>query len=86
MRIKTENTLYGDKREYASLEEYAECRLDGDDYGTGAIEAAADTAANNSKAIGRLLGLLVDKGLIAPKEAAVVVEGYISGTIEFLES
>ena len=81
MKITTEN--YGTKREYTSLEEYAKCRLDGDDYGMGQMEATTATAENNSKAIGRLLDLLADKSLITAEEAATIVEGYMSGSATF---
>ena len=78
MKMKTES--YGEVREYKSLEDYAEFKLDGNDYGKGAMEAATDTARNNSQAIGRLLDLMAEKGLVSAQEAATVVEGYISGS------
>lgn len=81
MKIKTE--IYGTKHEYGSLEEYAEYRLDGDDYGKGQMEATTDTAKNNSKAIGRLLDFLANKKLLTAKEAVTIVEGYLSGTATF---
>ena len=49
MKIRTDS--YGNVREYDSLEVYAAHKLDGDDYGVGRLEAAAATAANNSRAI-----------------------------------
>lgn len=81
MKMKTES--YGEVRRYQSLEDYAESKLDGDDYGKGAMEAAADTARNNSQAIGRLLDLMAEKGLVSAEEAATVVEGYMSGSTAF---
>ena len=81
MKMRIEN--YGQAREYNSLEDYAESKLDGDDHGKGAMEAAADTARNNSQAIGRLLDLMADKGLVSAEEAATIVEGCISGSAVF---
>lgn len=81
MKLKSDN--YGTVREYGSLEEYAEYRLDGDDYGKGAMEAATDTARNNSRAIGRLLDHLAEKGLLNAAEVSNIVEGW-SGNNEFV--
>lgn len=83
MKIKT--CRYGEKREYNSIEEYAEQRLDGSDYDVGQLEAAVTTARNNSGAIGRLLDLLADKGLVNAEDAGNIIEGYVSGSIEFEE-
>ena len=81
MKISTER--WGEKREYNSLEEYAEYRLDGDDHGKGQMEAATDTARNNSKAIGRLLDLLATKNLVTAEEVATIIDGYFSGSACF---
>jgi len=81
MKIKIEN--YSQVREYDSLEDYAESKLDGDDYGKGTMEAAADTARNNSQAIGRLLDLMADRGLVSAEEAATIVGEYTSGSAVF---
>lgn len=66
---------YGSKQKYESLEQYAERRLDGGDHGKGAMGATADTATNNSKAIGRLLELLAIQGSVSAEGAVIIVEG-----------
>ena len=81
--MKITRTRYGETTEYVSLEQYAEYRLDGDDYGKGAMEAAADTARNNSKAIGRLLDLLSEKHLVTAEEVAAILEEYVDGSAVF---
>ena len=81
MRIKIES--YGEVCEYESLKDYAELMLDGDDYGNGVIEATANTARNNSQAIGRLLDLMAEKGLVSAEEITTVVEGYMPGVAIF---
>ena len=81
MKIRTDS--YGNVREYDSLEVYAAQKLDGDDYGVGRLEAAAATAANNSRAIGRLLDILAAKNMISADEAVKAVEGFFNGTADF---
>lgn len=81
--MKITRTRYGDTTEYSSLEQYAEGHLDGDDYGKGAMEAAADTARNNSKAIGRLLDLLSEKHLVTAEEVVATIEGWVNGSAVF---
>jgi len=81
MKITTE--CYGTKREFASIEEYTEYRLDGYDYGVGQIEATTAIAKNNAKALGRLLDLLVTKGLVTAEETGTVVGGRLWGTAAF---
>ena len=66
---------YGTKREYASIEQYAEAKLDGADYDGGIIEATAATAQNVSEALGRLLDFLADKGMITAADVGYIVEG-----------
>mgnify|MGYP000951285774 CR=1 FL=1 len=81
MKIRTDS--YGNLREYESLENYAANQLDGDDYGVGRLEAAAATAENNSRAIGRLLDILAAKNVITADEAVKTVEGFFNGTADF---
>lgn len=62
---------------FASFEELAEGALDGSGYETGRLEAAAQTADNSAAAIGKLIELLVSKGVIAPREGVeVLTDGY----------
>ena len=81
MKIQTDD--YGKVQEWQSLMEYAELKLDGDDYGKGRLEAAEDTARNNSKAIGRLLDLMADKGIVSANEVVIIIEGFISSDAVF---
>lgn len=74
--MKVQIDDYGTKREYNSLEQYALLKLDGDDYGMGAVEAVTVTARQNSEAIGRLLDLMTEKGLISIDDAIAVIKGY----------
>lgn len=46
-----------------------EHQLDGEDYGRGAMEATEHTARNNSRAIGRLLWVLMARGVISEQDA-----------------
>lgn len=82
--MKLKDTLFGKEILYASLAEYAEAKLDGNDYGVGTLEAAAYTAENNSKAIGRLLDYLADKGKIDVETVNFIV-GDVQDNIEFIE-
>ena len=43
--------------------------LDGDDYDDGAFEAVERTAANNSKAIGAIIEVLFNNGMLTEKDA-----------------
>ena len=74
------------KDEYKNFEQCAKSRLNGDDYspGLGQIEVLTATAENNSRAIGRLLDLLVSKNQISHKEAAKVLIEYFDGDIEVI--
>lgn len=85
--MKISITEYGVVRVFDDLEDYAELKLDGDDYERerGAIEAAAATAANNSKAIGRLLDVFAGKGLLSASEVVNVLDdSYSSPDAEFI--
>lgn len=82
MKLKINDPFH---KEYSSLEEYAETCLNGDDYGKGALEAVADTSSNNSKAIGRLLDTLADKGILLPEEVVNIIEGWTRYSAEFIK-
>jgi len=69
---------FGRVRVYDDLEDYAEAKLDGSECERGALEEAAATAANNSKALGRLLDLFAERGLISSDNVTYIVEGYTS--------
>jgi len=66
---------YGGKPRNTTLADHATRALDGDDYGRGQLEAAAATADNNSRAIGRLLTVLVEKGVIGLDDAETILGG-----------
>lgn len=72
------------EKKYSSFEQYARTVLNGDDYGIGQLEAACRTAENNSEAIGRLVGILFEKGLLTGGEACEVISGY-HGEIEVIK-
>lgn len=56
-----------------SIEDFADYCLDGWRFVDGSIEAAAATGENVSKALGRLLDLLAQKGLLNAREVLMVV-------------
>ncbi len=64
-------------REYYSIGDLAQQRLNGEDYDRGILEAVEATAKNNSIAIGRLLETLVglDKGVLQLSDVCDVL-GY----------
>jgi hypothetical protein len=68
-------STYGGTPRHTSLEDHAIRALDGDDYGRGLLEAAAATAANNSRAIGRLLTVLAEKEAIDLDDAETILGG-----------
>jgi hypothetical protein len=82
MKLKINDPLH---KEYASLAEYVETCLNRDDYDKRALEAAADTASNNSKAIGKLLDTLADKGILFPEEVVNIIEGWTRYSAEFIK-
>ena len=47
--------------------------LDGDDFGLGQMEATQRTAENNSRAIGRILWVLMDSGIITERDAQYII-------------
>ncbi len=51
-------------RKYYSIHELAQEMLDGADYDTGITESVEATSRNNSVAIGRLLEILLDEGVL----------------------
>ena len=55
--------------------------LDGADYDTGALEAAARTAENTKDAFARLVTILAEKGLLSEPEVSRVVHGYDKGLV-----
>lgn len=48
-----------------SIPVYVQRKLDGNDYGVGRLEAATNEAENNSNAMGKLMELLFEKGIIS---------------------
>lgn len=62
-----------------SVSTYVARSLDGNDYGRGQVESAAREAANASEAIGRLVQLLHEKGILTLSEVSFVAAGYDDG-------
>lgn len=62
------------KMEVRPIEEYAAVTLSGDRWEHGAVEQAGATADNATKALGRLLELLAEKGLLSAAEIVRIVE------------
>ena len=81
MKVIVDN--FGNKFMYDSLERYAEDKLDGDSYGSGVLDAANQTAKNNSAAIGRLLDALAEKSIIDTSDIIKVIEGYYNDSVTF---
>lgn len=74
MRIKVKKPYYeAVERDFI---DFVVRELDGNDYGLGAIEATAQTTENISKAFGRLLGVLLSKGIITKEQMIFVLEDY----------
>lgn len=63
-----------------SLEDFAARSLDGGDYDRGQIETIEATTRNNSRAIGRLLAALVEKGTLGLDEVPGIL-----GTLDKIE-
>lgn len=82
MKLKVASP-WGGVDTYDTIEIYAERHLNGDDYNKGVVEAAYSTAQNNSKALGRLMDILAQKGLLTALETYKIIEGYDSGTADF---
>ena len=62
-----------------------ESMLDGDDYGRGAVEAAAATAANNSAMLARLVSFLCETQVIREtKDLATILCGYVPNGFEVI--
>ena len=59
-----------------TIKEWAVKELDGHDYEVGSLEAAQYTADNTVKAIGRLLDVLSEDGLLDAKQVARVIFEY----------
>ena len=73
MKIYVKRVLC-EEHTYPSIEDYAEDKLASSDYYTGALADTADTATNNSRAIGRLLDVLASKGIFNVVDVAQVIE------------
>jgi len=72
--------ITGNLQLFKSLEETAENLLSGDSYDNGALEATSDRACNNSRAIGRLLDWLADRGQITSVDVTkILTESWAEG-------
>ena len=58
---------------YKIAEAWAEETLDGSDYGYGLLEDTQHRAINNSKAIGRLVGILYTKKFLTKEEVTIIL-------------
>ncbi len=67
---------------YEDLATLSERILDGGDYDTGVTEAAAATAANNSRAIGRLLEALHTADVLTEAEIHLILTGNSFGGLK----
>ena len=56
--------------------EFATEEFDGSDYGRGQIETVAQTTENLRHALGRLLGVLADKGHISEQDVYFIIKDY----------
>ena len=79
MKIKRE--VYG-RTEIDDIEEYTRSKLNGADYGQGALEDAARTADNVAEALGRLLEVLASNKVLNAQDIVKVIEGYASSDPE----
>ena len=69
---------------YEIAADWAEQALDGSDYGQGILEDTQHRAINNSKAIGRLVGVLYAKKLLTKEEVNIVLDdGFNSDEEDF---
>lgn len=74
--VKVEVTTPFRKPYAVNVESLFEGELDGNDYGVGQIEAATATAANNSKALGRLVDVLLQRGALQPQDITTILGLY----------
>ena len=72
-------------REYDSLERTAETIFDGDSYDSGVMEATAERARNNSRAIGRLLDWLADTKQITAEAVSAILADPCGGSVTFVD-
>lgn len=76
MKIKI--TEFGSQkpREFGSFAQFFDQQLDGSGYGTGRLEAAAETASNCSQAIGNLVAILFAKELLSEEDVKAISGTY----------
>lgn len=60
-------------------------RLNGDDYDRGQLESARKTADNATAALGRLVQLLTDRGLLNASDIAFIVYGHDDGSYTLVD-
>jgi len=73
------------KKREVEIENYFVESLDGYDYERGAVESAARTAENGTKALGRLCDLLVSKNVLSLSEIVYIANGYDAEQLEKVE-
>ena len=62
-------------------EDYAEVSLNGADYDRGQLEEIEETVSNNSRAIGRLLGILYEQKMLTPATIAKILSEHTPPSI-----
>lgn len=71
--------------EEKKIENYIVRCLDGDDYDRGAMEAARKTADNACEALGKLINILTDKGLLIATDIKDIAGDFMSINIELIK-
>ncbi len=74
-----------DDQEYYDIVPLIVYRLDGEDYDRGTIETIEATATNNSKAIGKLIKILMSKGFIHMPDVKTLIGYGDDVTVEEVE-
>jgi len=82
MKIRRE-TYEGHKD--TEVKDYIINCLDGNDYDRGALEATRKTADNACEAIGKLINILANKGLLTATEIKDIAGDFMSDSIEFVK-
>jgi hypothetical protein len=83
MRVIAPTHFGVNDHEFESLEKCAENMLDGDSYDNGVMEATAERARNNSRAIGRLLDWLADTKQITAEVVSAILADPCGGSVKF---
>jgi hypothetical protein len=85
MKVIAPGHFSGNDQEFDSLEDCADNMLSGNSYDNGILEAAAERAYNNSKAIGRLLDWLADTKQITAEAVSAILADPCGGSVKFVD-